>query len=113
MVTPAGWVRVISRSTIYYRSYTNRGPRKSACRPVRRLVVTGGRQLARLGAIGEHGPDLARAAAGRFKNKVPTVGRPTGAFGAALVARQLYNLAGSRVHDVNVVVVIGSTPTEG
>src|SRR5229473_6920131 len=66
----------------------------------------------RLGAIGQHGPNLARAAACRFKNEVAAVGRPTGALVAALVAGQLDNLAGSGVHDVKVVIVVGAAPTE-
>jgi len=58
-------------------------------RPIRRLVVAGEGQLVRLGAVREHGPNLAGATAGGFKNEVPAVGSPTGAFIAALVASEL------------------------
>src|SRR5437660_7661012 len=65
-----------------------------------------------LRAIGQHGPDLPRAAAGRLEDKVAAVGSPAGALIAALVAGQLYNLAGSGVHDVDVVVVVGAAPAK-
>src|ERR1700694_2441183 len=66
----------------------------------------------RLGAVRQHGPDLARAAAGGFENEVAAVRGPAGALIAALVAGQLDELLRGGVHDVNVVVVVGPAPTE-
>jgi len=39
-----------------------------------------------LGAVGEHGPDLAGAAAGGFEDDVAAVGGPAGAFVATGIA---------------------------
>src|SRR5213592_1355332 len=67
------------------------------------------------GAAASHQPAWSRSAAcHRALIRKRGGGRrgPTGAFVAPLVTRQLYNLAGSGVHDVDVVVVVGASPTE-
>jgi|ERR1700722_9320712 len=66
-----------------------------------------------LGAVGEHAPDLARAATSRFEHDVAAVGRPTGTFVAAGVASDFDNFAGGSFHYVDVVVAVGTAPTEG
>src|SRR5712664_2891872 len=66
----------------------------------------------RLRTVRKHGPDLPGAAAGGFENEMAAVRRPTGTLVAALVACQLYKLAGGGVHDVDVVIVVGAAPTE-
>ena len=58
-------------------------------RPVGRFVLPLRGQLARLGSVGEHGPDLPRARARGLEHEVPSVGRPAGPFVAPGVARQL------------------------
>src|SRR5450631_2924184 len=65
-----------------------------------------------LRAVGEHGPDLAGAAASRFEDDVTAVGRPTGAFVAAGVASDFEEAAGGGFHDVDVVIAAGAAPTE-
>src|SRR6266513_417970 len=67
----------------------------------------------RLRTVRKHGPDLAGATAGRFENEMAAVRGPTGTLVAALIAGQFDNLAAGGVHDVDVVVVVGSAPTEG
>src|SRR5437773_10288828 len=69
----------------------------------------------RLGTVGEHGPNLARTDTGArgFEDDMTAIGRPTGALVAALIAGQFNDLPGGGVHDVNVVVVVRATPTEG
>ena len=64
-------------------------------------------------AVGEHTPDLARAAASRFEHDVATIGSPTGAFVAAGVARDFDNFAGRSFHHVDVVIAVRPAPTEG
>lgn len=81
--------------------------------PVGGLVVAGIGELVRLGSVGEHGPDLARAATSGFKDNVATVGSPTGSFIAAGIASDFSGLAGSSVHDVDIVIAAGATPAEG
>src|SRR5438105_15257030 len=83
--------------------------------PVGRFVVTGEGELVWLGAVGEHGPNLARADPGTrgLKDDVAAIWRPTGTLVAALVASQFDELAGSSVHDVDIVVVVGAAPAEG
>lgn len=66
-----------------------------------------------LGTVGEHAPDLARAAASRFVHDVTTVGSPAGAFVAAGVAGDLDDFAGGGLHDVDVVIAGRTAPTEG
>src|SRR5208282_1619354 len=83
-------------------------------RPVRRLVVAFGGELAGLGAVGEHGPDLARAGAGRFEDDMAAVGSPAGALVArAGVWREIDDVLRSGLHDVEIVVAVGTAPTEG
>jgi len=65
-----------------------------------------------LGAVGQHGPDLAGAGAGGLEDEVAAVGSPAGAFVAAGVARDFKNVARADVHDVDVVVAGGAAPTE-
>jgi len=75
------------------------------------FIVPGGRQLARLGAIGQHGPNLPRAT--RVDSK--TRWRPSGAqLGRSLRPghASTLHLASGGVHNVNVVVVVGRA-TEG
>src|SRR5947207_7482265 len=69
----------------------------------------------RLGTVGEHGPNLARTDTGArgFEDDMTAIGRPTGALVAALIAGQFNDLPGGGVHDVDVVVVVRATPTEG
>src|SRR5436853_6490444 len=67
----------------------------------------------RLRTVRKHGPDLPGAAPGRFENEMAAVRGPTGTLVAALVAGQFDKLAGGGVHDVDVVVVVGTAPTEG
>ena len=66
-----------------------------------------------LGAVGEHAPDLARAAASGFEHDVTAIGSPAGAFVAAGVASDFDDFAGGRFHHVDVVVAVGPAPTEG
>src|ERR1700732_3532693 len=73
-------------------------------RPVGRLVVTVGGELVSLRAVGQHGPDLARAGAGGFEDQVATVRGPARALVASFIAGELDNLLRSRFHDVEVVV---------
>src|SRR5260370_23019591 len=87
-------------------------PRTSALRPVRRFVVAGSGKLPRLGAVGQHGPDLPGAGTRGFKNKVPSIWSPTGAFVASCVVGQFYDLAAGDFHDVDVVIIAGPAPTE-
>src|SRR5277367_1047074 len=83
-------------------------------RPVGGFVLAVGGELAGLGAVGEHGPDLARAVAGGLEDDVATVGRPTGAFVAgAGIGREINDLLGIGFHDVDVVVAIRAAPAEG
>src|SRR6266581_3154221 len=86
---------------------------RSTGRPIGRLVMAAGGQLVRLGTVGEHGPNLSRAVTCGLKNKVASIRRPTGTLVAALIAGQLHELPGSRVHDVDIVVVVRTAPTEG
>ena len=86
--------------------------RTLALRPVRRFVVAGSGKLPRLSAIGQHGPDLPGAGTRGFKNKVPSIWGPTGAFVASCVVGQFYDLAAGDFHDVDVVIITGPAPTE-
>src|SRR6267154_6877582 len=86
--------------------------RTLALRPVRRFIVASSGKLPRLSAIGQHGPDLPGARARGFKNKVPSIRSPTGAFVASCVVGQFYELAAGDFHDVDVVIVTGPAPTE-
>jgi hypothetical protein len=61
--------------------------------PVGGFVVAVGGELVRLGAVGEHGPDLAGAAAGGFEDDVAAVRSPTGTFVAAHVAGEFEDAA--------------------
>jgi hypothetical protein len=79
----------IRKKTATKTSDARRRPQVSQCfasdnflpgRPIGRLVVAGGGELAGLGAIGEHGPDLPSASARGFKNDVAAIGSPAGAF---------------------------------
>src|SRR5208282_2902253 len=81
--------------------------------PVGGFVVAAGCELMRGGAIGQHGPDLARAAARGFKDEVAAVGSPTGAFVAAAVAGEFADLVGDDIHDVDVVIAGRTAPGEG
>src|SRR5258708_16690104 len=63
-------------------------------------------------AVGEHGPDLAFAIAGGFKDDVAAVGSPTGTLVLAAVARDLNDLAGSGFHDVDVEIAVRAGPNE-
>ena len=76
------------------------------------FVVAGSGELMRLRAIGEHGPDLARAAARGFEHDVAAVRSPTGTFVAAGVAGDFDELPGGGFHDVDIVIAIGTAPTE-
>src|SRR5260370_18260260 len=64
-------------------------------------------------AVGEHGPDLAFAIAGGFKDDVAAVGSPTGTLVLAAVAGDLNDLAGGGIHDVDVEIAVRPAPTEG
>ena len=68
-------------------------------RPVGRFVVAGGGELVRGGAVGEHGPDLASAAASGFEDDVATIGGPGGALVAAGIAGEFADLARGDVHE--------------
>src|ERR1700739_3255397 len=97
------------RITIYFLSYACR----LTLRPVGRFVVAGGGELAGLASIGQHGPDLPGAGTRGFKNNVSPVGRPAGTLVAPHVVSQFDNLAAGDFHDVDVVIIAGSAPTEG
>src|SRR6266853_3715978 len=86
--------------------------RTLALRPVRRFVVAGSGKLPRLSAIGQHGPDLPGAGARGFKNKVPSIWSPTGAFVASCVVGQFDDLAAGDFHDVDVIIITRPAPTE-
>ena len=75
--------------------------------------MTLGSELAGIGTIGEHDPDLARATAGGFEDDVSAIGRPTGTFVASGVASNFADGAAGGVHDVDVVIAAGTAPTEG
>src|SRR5262249_34554904 len=142
ILTPAGWVRAMYRDTIYctapadavrrfpqvkrfvQRAISFLTMRRAQCHssfhaspltggPIGRFVHTAGGQLVRLRTVCKHSPDLARLGTRGFKDQMAAVGRPTGAFIAALIAGQLKNLLRSGVHDVKVIVVVGAAPTEG
>src|SRR5712672_1410014 len=81
--------------------------------PVGRLVVAGHGQEVGLRAVGKHGPDLALAVASGFEDDVAAVGSPTGALVLAAVAGDLTDLAGGGIHDVDVEIAVGTSPTEG
>src|SRR5271155_3676826 len=81
-------------------------------RPVGRFVLTLERQLPRQAAIRQHGPDVLRAGARRFKNEVASVGRPTRPFIAALVARQFHELPGNNVHDIDIEITARASPAK-
>src|ERR1700686_1801952 len=66
-----------------------------------------------LGAVGEHGPDLALAVARGFEDDVAAVGRPTGPLVFGAVAGNLADITAGRFHNVNVEIAIGAAPTEG
>ena len=69
--------------------------------------------MARFGAVGEHGPNLAGAGARGFKDDVTAVGRPAGTLVAAVVTRELHEFVIDDGHGVNVVISVGTLPTEG
>src|SRR5580658_3648367 len=79
-------------------------------RPVGRFVLALIRQLPRQAAIGEHGPDVPRAGARGFENKVTSVGRPAGPLVATLVARQFHELPGHNVHDIDIEITARPWP---
>src|SRR5882762_6533378 len=81
--------------------------------PVGGFVVAGCCELVGLGAVGQHGPDLARAGAGGFEDEVAAVGSPAGTFVAAGVAGELEDVARADVDYVDVVIAGGAAPTEG
>ena len=81
--------------------------------PVGGFVVAGVSELVRLGAVGEHGPDLARAAASGFEDDVAAIGSPGGAFIAAGIAGNFEDMVRDHVHDVDVVIAGGTTPGKG
>ena len=83
--------------------------------PVGGFVVARVGELVGLGAVGEHGPDLARAAASGLEDDVAAVGSPGGAFVAAGIAGDFDGFVGGRgsIHDVDVVIARGTTPGEG
>ncbi len=85
----------------------------SAGGPVGRFVVALGGELAGFGTVGEHDPNLARAAASGFEDDMAAIGSPTGAFVAAGVAGNFADGARGDIHDVDVVIAAGTTPTEG
>ena len=60
-------------------------------------------QLLGVKAVGEHGPNLARARARGFKCQVAAVRRPRGMLVAAGIVRQLDNPSGGNFHNVNVI----------
>src|SRR6267154_1667198 len=66
-----------------------------------------------LRAIGKHGPDLALAVAGGLEDDVAAIGSPTGTLVLAAVAGDLTDLAGGGIHDVDVEIAVGASPTEG
>src|SRR5690242_7571283 len=82
-------------------------------RPIGRLVVSGERELASLRAVGQHGPNLACAVTGGFKDNVAAIGGPGGALVAAHVGGEVDNLLRARFHDVNIVVAGGAAPAKG
>ena len=133
MVPPEGQVRGICRNTIY--CIWNDGEIKELVRektqvplgrndglvvvdmlaggPVGRFVVAGGSELMGRSAISEHGPDLARTAAGGFEDDVTTIGSPTGTLIAAGIARELAELVRDNVHDVDIVIARRTSPGKG
>src|SRR5579862_6761900 len=82
-------------------------------RPVGRLVLPLRRELASLGPVGQHGPNLPRSCARRFKHQVPAVRRPTGPLIAAGIARQFHQVVRRDIHGVNIVIPAGAPPAEG
>lgn len=71
-------------------------------------------QLVGLGAVGQHGPDLAWASAGGFEDDMATVGSPAGALVvASRVRREIDDVLRGRLHDVDIVVAVWAAPTEG
>src|SRR5579863_6369109 len=83
-------------------------------RPVGRFIVAFGGELARLGAVGEHAPDLTRTVARGFEDDMATIGRPARALvAAARVRSEIDDFLRRRIHDVNVVIAVGAPPTEG
>src|SRR5260370_34867692 len=66
-----------------------------------------------LRAVGEHGPYLALAIAGGFKDDVAAVRSPTGPLVLATVASDLNDLARGGFHDVDVEISVRPPPTEG
>jgi len=81
--------------------------------PVGGFVVSVGGELVGLGAVGEHGPDLARTGAGGFEDDVAAVRGPAGAFVAAHIASEFEDATGGDVHDVDVVIAGGTAPRKG
>jgi len=76
--------------------------------------VPRGGELAGLGTVGEHGPDLPSASARGFENDVAAIGSPAGTLVAGTSIRcQVDDLERGRLHNVNVVVAVGTPPTEG
>src|SRR5271168_4354565 len=87
---------------IPYRATTScalRPRHRSSRRPVGRLVLAFVSQLARLAAVGQHGPHLARTRARGLENEMPPVGSPAGPFVAALVSRELHQTVARQVHN--------------
>jgi len=74
--------------------------------------VAGSGELVGLRTVGEHRPDLTRAGASGFEYEMAAIGSPGGTLVAPLVAGDLEQLAGSYIHDVEIVVSAGTTPTE-
>src|SRR5467141_41927 len=66
-----------------------------------------------LRAVGEHGPYLALAVAGGFKDDVAAVRSPTGPLVLATVAGDLDDLTRGGFHDVDVEIAVRPPPTEG
>ena len=81
-------------------------------RPIGRFALSLHGQLARIGAIREHGPDLARARARGLENKMPAVGSPTWALVASGVAREFDQSVRSDIHHVKIVVPVRTAPAK-
>src|SRR5690348_5124149 len=84
----------------------------SARRPAGRRIVALKRQLPLHAAIGQHRPYLVGAGASRFKNDVAAVRRPARTLILAAVAGQLRQLMAHNVHDVDIVIAVGTLPAK-
>src|SRR6266436_2548628 len=100
------------RFTSHKSPITSHASPSSLRRPVRRFILALLGQLPRACSVGEHGPDLPRARAGRFKYEMAAIRSPAGTFVASYIARQLNQLARGDFHYVEIVISAGPSPAE-